>query len=158
MSDRDALRVYRIITVVNMTATALAVASLLSGCGASALERHTMAAGILHGATGVAASVVERRAEMAAESATPETIDAVQQRWERIAAGQRVVAASVNVYVAEVIAMGGRVAAGDDDDTRVLRALSEALSVYRALADMLAEYGVTLPSVARVLALVGGAL
>ena len=130
----------------------------LSGCGASALERHTMAAGILHGATGVAAGVVDRRAEMAAESATPETIDAVQQRWERIAAGQRVVAASVDVYVAEVIAMGGRVAAGDDDDTRVLRALSEALSVYRALADMLAEYGVTLPSVARVLALVGGAL
>jgi hypothetical protein len=42
--------------------------------------------------------------------------------------------------------------------SRALAALSEALSLYRALADLLATYGVELPGVARVLATVGGAL
>lgn len=131
----------------------------LSGCGASALERHTMAAGILHGGAGVAAQVIEARAQADADAATSEAdLAARMERWRRAEAAQHLAAAAVDVYVAEVLAAAVVADSGEPDEERLLRALGEALSVYQALAVLLAEYGVTLPSVGRVLALVGGAL
>lgn len=131
----------------------------LSGCGMSTLERHTMAAGLLHGGTGVAAQVIEARAQADADAATSEAdLSARMERWYAAEAAQHLVAAAVDVYVAEVLAAAVVADSGEPDEARLLRALGEALSVYRALADLLAEYGVELPSVARVLSVVGGAL
>jgi len=140
-------------------AVALSLALALSGCGMSALERHTTAAGILHASTGIAAQVVDQGAREAAARAGDEAeLTAALVPWRRAEAAQHVVAAAVDIYVAEVLAAAVVADSGEPDEERLLRALGEALSVYRALAVLLAEYGVTLPSVGRVLALVGGAL
>lgn len=146
--------------IATFVATGLTIslaALALSGCGASALERHTMAAGILHGGTGVAALAIEHAAQRDADAATDEAdLTARMARWHRAEAAQHVVAAAVDVYVAEVLAAAVAADNGEPDEERLLRALGEALSVYRALAELLATYGVELPSAGRVLAVVGG--
>lgn len=130
----------------------------LSGCGASALERHTMAAGILHGGAGVAASVIDQGArEAAGRAGDADEIAEALRPWRRAEAVQHTLAVAVEAYVAEVLAMAME-DAGEPDTTRALRALRHAVAVYGALVELLAEYGVTLPSVARVLALVGEAM
>lgn len=140
-----------------VVAACLAVFSI--GCGASALERHTTAAGILHGGAGVAAQVIEARAQADADAATDEAdLAARMERWRRAEAAQHLAAAAVDVYLSEVLAAAVVADSGELDEERLLRALGEALGVYQALASLLAEYGVTLPGVGRVLALVGGAL
>ena len=138
---------------------AISLALALSGCGASALERHTMAAGILHGGTGIAAQVVDQGAREAADRAGDEAeLTAALVPWRRAEAAQHVVAAAVDIYVAEVLAMAIEAESGEPDDTRAVRALVAAVSAYGALVELLGAYGVTLPPVGRVLALVGGAL
>ena len=148
----------RVWSVPALAALSVAACALLaSGCGMSTLERHTMAAGLLHGGTGVAAQVIEARAQADADAATDEAdLTARMERWHRAEAAQRLVAAAVDVYVAEVLAAAVVADNGArPDEARLLRALGEALSVYRALAELLAEYGVELPSVARALSVVG---
>ena len=150
----------RVWSVPALAALSVAACALLaSGCGMSTLERHTMAAGLLHGGTGVAAQVIEARAQADADAATDEAdLTARMERWHRAEAAQHLAAAAVDVYVAEVLAAAVVADIGEPDEARLLRALGEALSVYRALAELLAEYGVELPSVARALSVVGGAL
>lgn len=159
MTPRDALRAYRIIAAVNAVATAIAVALLASGCGMSTLERHTTAAGILHASTGVAAHVIDQGArEAAADAGDADELAAALRPWRAAEQVQHGVAAAVDVYVAEVLAMALAASTGEPDDTRALRALSHAVSLYAALVDVLAAHGVTLPPVGRVLALVGAAM
>lgn len=140
----------------------LSLCVALSGCGMSTLERHTTAAGLLHGATGVAASVIDQGArEAAAGAGDADELRAALVPWRRAEAAQHLVAAAVEVYIAEVLAMAVAEATGEADDERARRALVHAVTAYRALVDLLAEYGVTLPSVASVLrfvAEIGGAL
>ena len=137
----------------------LLLTALLSGCGMSQLERHTTTAGALHAATGLAAQVIDAGAQAAADAATsPDDLTARMEPWHRAEAGQHLAAAAVDVYVAEVLRAAVEAAGDEPDMSRALAALSEALSLYRALADLLATYGVELPGVARVLAAVGGAL
>ena len=137
---------------------AFAVASALSGCGMSQLERHTTAAGILHAGTGIAASVVDQGArEAAAGAGDADELTEALRPWRRAEAVQHLAAAAVDAYVAEVLVMAAE-DAGEPDTTRALRALRGAVSAYAALADLLATLGVDLPPVGRVLAVVGGAL
>lgn len=153
------LRVYYAVGALNSIMTALAIALLLSGCGASALERHTMAAGILHASAGVSAGIVDQGAREAAARAGDEAELAEALRpWRRAEAVQHLVAAAVDVYVAEVLRAAVEAAGEEPDMSRALAALSEAMALYRALADLLSTYGVELPNVGRVLAAVGGAL
>lgn len=134
---------------------AISLALALSGCGMSQLERHTTAAGILHAGTGIAASVVDEGAREAASRAGDEAeLQEALRPWRRAEAVQHLAAAAVDAYVDAVIAYAG----GDEDETRLARALRGAVSAYTALADLLATLGVDLPPVSRVLALVGGAL
>lgn len=138
---------------------AISLALALSGCGMSQLERHTTAAGALHAATGIAADVVDQGAREAASRAGDEAELAEALRpWRRAEAVQHLAAAAVDVYVAEVLRAAVEAAGDEPELSRALAALSEALSLYRALADLLATYGVKLPPVGRVLAVVGGAL
>jgi len=140
-------------------AVVAALTLTLSGCGMSQLERHTTAAGALHAATGIAADVVDQGAREAAARAGDEAGLAEALRpWRRAEAVQHLAAAAVDVYVAEVLRAAVEAAGEEPDMSRALAALSEALSLYRALADLLATYGVELPNVGRVLAVVGGAL
>lgn len=158
MTDRTALLAYRVITAVNVVLIALS-AALLSGCGMSALERHTTAAGILHASTGIAAQVVDQGAREAAARADDEAeLAAALVPWRRAEAAQHVVAAAVDIYVAEVLAMAIEAESGEPDDTRAVRALVAAVSAYGALVELLGAYGVTLPPVGRVLALVGAVM
>ena len=137
----------------------LLIAAALGGCGMSQLERHTTAAGALHAATGIAAKVIDAGAQRAADAATsPDDLAVRMERWHRAEAAQHLVAAAVDVYVAEVLRAAVEAAGDEPDMSRALAALSEALSLYRALVDLLAAYGVELPGVGRVLAVVGGAL
>ena len=132
---------------------------LLSGCGMSQLERHTTTAGALHAATGVAAKIIDAAAQEAADAATsPDDLAARMEPWRRADAAQHLAAEASDAYLEEVLAMALTAATGEPDDTLALRALSHAVGAYRALADLLATYGVELPGVARVLAAVGGAL
>lgn len=125
----------------------------------SQLERHTTAAGILHASTGVAASVIDQGArEAAAGAESPDELDQVLRPWRRAEAVQHTLAVAVEAYVAEVLAMAMEAETGEPDTTRAVRALQHAVAVYGALVELLAEYGVTLPSVGRVLALVGSAV
>lgn len=129
------------------------------GCGMSQLERHTTTAGALHAATGLAAQVIDAGAQEAADAATsPADLAERMEPWRRAEAGQHLAAAAVDVYVAEVLRAAVEAAGDEPAMSRALAALSHALSLYRALADLLATYGVELPGVARVLAAVGGAL
>ncbi len=138
---------------------AISLALCATGCGMSQLERHTTTAGALHAATGVAAQVIDAGAQEAADAATsPADLAERMEPWRRAEAGQHLAAAAVDVYVAEVLRAAVEAAGDEPDMSRALAALSEALSLYRALADLLATYGVELPGVARVLAAVGGAL
>ena len=133
----------------------LSLCVALSGCGMSTLERHTTAAGLLHGATGVAASVIDQGAREAAAGAdSPEAVREALVPWRRAEAAQHLVAAGVDAYTDAVLAY----ATGDEDETRLTRALAGAVSAYAALVDLLATYGATLPGVGRVLALFGGAV
>ena len=125
------------------------------GCGMSALERHTTAAGILHAGTGIAASVVDQGArEAAARAGDADELAEALRPWRRAEAVQHLAAAAVDAYVDAVIAYAG----GDEDETRLARALRGAVSAYAALADLLRTLGVDIPPVGRVLAVVGGAL
>ena len=134
-------------------------AMLATGCGMSQLERHTTAAGILHAGTGIAASVVDQGAREAASRAGDEAeLQAALRPWRRAEAVQHLAAAAVDAYVAEVLRAAVEAAGDEPDLSRALAALTEALSLYRALADLLSTYGVELPGVGRVLAVVGGAL
>jgi len=136
-----------------------AIALLVSGCGMSQLERHTTAAGALHAATGIAADVVDQGAREAAARAGDEAeLAEVLRPWRRAEAVQHLVVAAVDVYVAEVLRAAVEAAGEEPDMSRALAALSEAMALYRALADLLSTYGVELPGVGRVLAAVGGAL
>ena len=136
-----------------------ALALCATGCGMSQLERHTTTAGALHAATGLAAQVIDAGAQEAADAATsPADLAERMEPWRRAEAGQHLAAAAVDVYVAEVLRAAVEAAGDEPDMSRALAALSHALSLYRALADLLATYGVELPGVARVLAAVGGAL
>jgi hypothetical protein len=138
---------------------ALCLALALSGCGMSQLERHTTVAGALHAATGIAAQVIDAGAQQAADAATsPEDLAVRLERWRRADAAQHLAAEAVDDYLEEVLAMALAEATGDEDDALALRALSHAVGLYRALADLLGTYGVELPGAASVLALVGGAL
>lgn len=152
--------VFGVLRGVTIIGISLAIAAaLLSGCGMSTLERHTMAAGLLHGGTGVAAQVIEARAQADADAATSEAdLTARMERWHRAEAAQHLVAAAVDVYVAEVLAAAVVADSGEPDEARLLRALGEALSVYRALAELLSEYGIEIYSVGRIMALFGSAL
>ena len=133
----------------------LSLCVALSGCGMSTLERHTTAAGLLHGMTGVAAGVVDRGArEAAAGAGDADELRAALVPWRRAEAAQHLVAAGVDAYTDAVLAY----ATGDEDETRLTRALAGAVSAYAALVDLLATYGATLPGVGRVLALFGGAV
>ena len=135
------------------------LALTLSGCGMSQLERHTTTAGALHAATGVAAKIIDAGAQEAADAATsPDDLAARMEPWRRADAAQHLAAEASDAYLEEVLAMALAAATGEPDDTLALRALSHAVGAYRALADLLATYGVELPGVARVLAAVGGAL
>lgn len=134
---------------------ALAVALLLSGCGASALERHTMAAGILHAVADESAALIESEAQAAADAAVEPCVsgrapretcaaalaEAMRPR-RRAAAVQRLYAAAVDGYVLAVLT-----AARDEspDLTLAVRALGRVLAVYDELRALLAEYGTTLP-------------
>jgi hypothetical protein len=152
-------RFVRCIMVVCWLAIWAAAFGALSGCGMSQLERHTTIAGALHAATGLAAQVIDAGAQEAADAATsPEDLAERMEPWRRAEAGQHLAAAAVDVYVAEVLRAAVEAAGDEPDMSRALAAFSHALSLYRALADLLATYGVELPGVARVLAAVGGAL
>lgn len=138
---------------------ALSLCVALSGCGMSTLERHTTAAGILHASTGLAADVIDRGArEAAAGAGDADELRAAMLPWRRAEAAQHLVAAGVDAYTDAVLAMAVEAETGELDDTRARRALAGAVSAYAALVDLLATYGVTLPRVGRVLALVGGAV
>jgi len=144
--------------LVSMTLGALACL-LISGCGMSQLERHTTTAGALHAATGLAAQVIDAGAQEAADAATsPDDLAERMELWRRAEAAQHLAAEASDAYLEEVLAMALAAATGEPDDTLALRALSHAVGAYRALADLLATYGVELPGVARVLAAAGGAL
>jgi len=158
MSGRGA-RAEVLFDVAMLIGVAISLALALSGCGMSQLERHTTTAGALHAATGLAAQVIDAGAQEAADAATsPADLAERMEPWRRAEAGQHLAAAAVDVYVAEVLRAAVEAAGDEPDMSRALAALSEALSLYRALADLLATYGVELPGVARVLAAVGGAL
>ena len=132
---------------------------LISGCGMTQLERHTTTAGALHAATGLAAQVIDAGAQEAADAATsPDDLAERMELWRRAEAAQHLAAEASDAYLEEVLAMALAAATGEPDDTLALRALSHAVGAYRALADLLATYGVELPGAARVLAAVGGAL
>lgn len=142
-----------------LVASVALLAGLATGCGMSQLERHATAAGALHAATGVAADIVDHGArEAAARAGDADELQAALVPWRRAEAVQHLAAAAVDVYVAEVLRAAVEAAGDEPDMSRALAALSEALSLYRALADLLSTYGVELPGVARVLAAVGGAL
>ena len=152
-------RCLRVLLTIALWGLLLSALATLSGCGMSQLERHTTAAGALHAATGLAAQVIDAGAQEAADAATsPADLAERMEPWRRAEAGQHLVATAVDVYVAEVLRAAVEAAGDEPDMSRALAALSEALSLYRALADLLATYGVELPNVGRVLAVVGGAL
>lgn len=127
----------------------------LSGCGASALERHTMAAGILHAVADESAQIIEADAQRAADDAVApceageaprETCEAAlteaMRPRRRAAAVQRLYAAAVDGYVLAVLT-----AARDEspDLSLAVRALGRVLAVYDELRALLGEYGVPLP-------------
>ena len=148
-------------------AAALAASVFLSGCGASALERHTMAAGILHASAGEAAAIIEADARRAADAAIAPCLGAddtapcedelsrVMAPRRQAAAVQRVYASAVDSYVAALL-----VAASDDDPdwSDALTALARVMDVYSEVRGLAAEYGVELPQIGGVVtALLRGA-
>ena len=134
---------------------AVSRALALSGCGMSQLERHTPAAGLLHAGTGIAATIVDEGAREAAARAGDEAeLQEALRPWRQAEAVQHLAAAAVDAYVDAVITYAG----GDEDETRLARALAGAVSAYAALAELLRTLGVDIPPVGRVLAVVGGAL
>lgn len=131
----------------------------ISGCGASALERHTMAAGLLRVTASAAKLAIETEAREALEGATTqEKVDSIMRTRRPIAAAQVAFAGVVDAHHDELLRAARESAlSGEDpelDRARVI--IASVLSAYREVAILAAEYGVTLPSIARVLALVGG--
>ena len=136
-------------------AISLALCALFaSGCGASALERHTMAAAIFHEANTAAASFIEEEAAAAVASATTEAeVEAAIERRRPVAAAQHLFAASLDGYLTALLI----VARADNPDMGDVRAAGlRLLDVYEQVRRLSHELGVDLPSITRlVLPLLG---
>lgn len=129
----------------------------LAGCGASALERHTVVASVFHRASEGSARVIEAEARAAvAKLPTAEEVHAAIERRRPIEAGQHLFASSVDAYVTALLL----VAADETPDLGdAVRAGARVLAVYADLARLAAELGVELPALApAALRLLGGGL
>lgn len=126
-----------------------------SGCGASALERHTMAASIFHEANTAAAEYIEAEATAAVDAATTEAeVEAAIERRRPVQAAQHLFAATLDGYVTAIL-IAARAESPDMGDVRA--AGLRLLDVYEQLRRLTHEIGVDLPSVTRyVLPLLGG--
>lgn len=148
----------------SLVALALALAALVSGCGASALERHTQAAGALHALADGGAGLIERSARFSGERALERCQEAGEvtdcthrvneavERYRPAEHAQNLFAATVEAYIEAVLA-----AAQEDkpDWSDALRLLGVALSLYDELREAMAALGVDLPDAG---ALVRGAM
>lgn len=141
----------------SLVAISLALAALLTGCGASRMERMTMAAGALHSVAGSAATLIDRAAEVegnqaldACEAPGPECqaqVAAAVDRFAPAEAAQHLFAASVEAYVSAVITA----ASSDSPDWGdALRHLGDALGIYEALRTTLRLFDINAPSIPRV--------
>lgn len=149
----------------SLIALVLALAALVSGCGASRMERMTMAAGALHGLADGAAKIVDRAAEdagtralNACEAPGPECQAQIAEAVDRIGpaeAAQHLFAASVDTFVNSVIT-----AAQEDspDWSDALRHLGDAIGLYDALRTVLRLFDIDAPGVPRILSDLLGAL
>ena len=133
---------------------ALLCALFASGCGASALERHTMAAAIFHEANAAAASYIEAEATAAVAAASTEAeVDAAIERRRPVEAAQHLFAASLDGYLTAIL-IAARAESPDMSDVRV--AGIRLLDVYEQLRRLSHELGADLPSITRlVLPLLG---
>lgn len=146
------------------------IAMVAPGCGMSQLERHTMAASILHASAGEAAAIIEADAQRAADAAIAPCRDggaevstceaalaeAMRPR-RRAAAVQRTFAAAVDGYVLAVLTVAR------DEDLGwglALSALSRVLALWDELVSLAEEFGASLPGLGPVVRglLAGGGL
>lgn len=135
-------------------AALLALAALLTGCGASAMERHTMAAGALHSVAGGSASMLDTAAELRARRAldactgTPVECEAAAvaavEPLEAAEAAQHLFAASVDAYIGAVLTAAQ---SRDPNWADALRHLGDAFGLYEALRAVLAEFDITAPGI-----------
>lgn len=155
-------------TIVLAACVALALAAVtLSGCGASALERHATAAGIMHAMANEAGALINAEAQTAADRAIApcangaQPVDVCDAELARVMAPRRrasdvqnLFASAVEGYVLAVLT-----AARDDepDLSIAVQALGRVLAFYEDLRALLSEYGATLPDPGPVVrALLGG--
>lgn len=149
----------RVRSVVWLAAVAAALA--LAGCG-SALRNHAAAATIARAAldTGSAAVMDARAAELDACETAPEPVaclDAGEARWQPWVASLRLVVEAWETWRDAVIS-GFRLPDEGVAAAICAVALRHLLTIWTALADVLASAGVEMPrSPAEVLALIGGA-
>ena len=146
-------------------ALALALLSALSGCGASRMERMTMAAGALHSAAEGAGRMVDRAAEVRAEAAlercegAPADCELAARRavdsLRPAEAAQHLFAASVEGYVSAVITAAQ---SRDPNWADALRHLGDVMTLYDALRGVLAEAGIELPGLPAIVHTVMGDL
>jgi hypothetical protein len=132
---------------------AVVFALLITGCGASRMERMTMAAGALHSVAGGAAGMIDRAAELRAREAVDACTGTAQEceaaalaavePLEAAQAAQHLFAASVDTYISAVITAAQT---RDPNWADALRHLGDAFGMYEALREILAEFGIQAPT------------
>ena len=141
-------------TLVPAVALPLALALALTGCGASRMERMTMAAGALHSVASGAGKLIDRTAEVRARAAfdrcegerpqcEAEALAAVES-LRAAEAAQHLFAAAVSAYISAVITAAQ---SRDPDWSDALRHLGDAFGVYHAMREVLAEAGIEAPGI-----------
>jgi len=155
-------------TLVLATCVALALAVLtLSGCGASALERHATAAGIMHAVANEAGPLIDAEAQAAAERAIApcangaQPVDVCDAELARVMTPRRRAADVQNLFASAVegYVLAVLTAARDEDPdlSIAVQALGRVLAIYDDLRALLSEYGTSLPDPGPVVrALLGG--
>ena len=129
------------------------------------MERMTMTAGALHSVASGAGRMIDRAAEVKAQAALDgcevsavecESLAAAEVESLRPAqAAQHLFAASVETFISAVITASQDDGPGWDD---ALRHLGDAIGLYEAMRDILAEFGITTPSLPAIVHEVMGAL
>ena len=135
----------------------LPLAVFQPGCGASALERHTIVASTLHRVSDTSAHLIETEARATvAELDDPDMVRAAIAARRPLEAAQHVLASSVDGYVTALLL----VAADERPDfTDAIRAGMRVLAVYEDVARLAREFGVDLPPLTPVVVrLLGGGL
>ena len=141
------------------------VLAFSSGCGASRMERMTMAAGALHASANGAGEMIDRAAEVRAaaalercEGSPVECESAALAEVESLRpaqAAQHLFAASVEGYVSAVITAAQ---SRDPNWADALRHLGDVMTVYDALRGVLREAGIDLPGLPAIIHSVMGDL